>query len=133
MERSRRNRTVYNAGFHHLLRPRPPSHEAGALWMSCRSQRRRTPMMHPYMTFEDGTEVAHSQIIHDDGLDKVLVHFERPTGHGFDSTRCELPSYAWRMWEAPFSSDELERFEELLRNNAHLLYRYAANGGLKVA
>ena len=50
-------------------------------------------MMYPYMTFADGTEVVHSQLIHEDGIDKVLVHFERPTDTGFDSARCELPSY----------------------------------------
>ena len=91
------------------------------------------PMMYPYMTLEDGTEVVHSQLIHEDDLDKVLVHFERPTAHGFDSARCELPSYTWSMWEGSFSDEELGGFDEFLRNNAHLLYRYAANGGLKVA
>ncbi|OUN89049.1 hypothetical protein [[Collinsella] massiliensis] len=89
--------------------------------------------MYPYMTLEDGTEVTHSQILHEDGLDKVLVHFERPNEHGFDSARCELPSYTWTAWEGAFSDAEVERFEEFLRDNAHLLYRYASNGGLKVA
>lgn len=50
-------------------------------------------MMYPYMTLEDGTEVVHSQIISRDGTDTVLVHFERPNDNGFDSARCELPSY----------------------------------------
>lgn len=31
--------------------------------------------MHPYLTFDDGTEVVHSDIIHDNGTDKVIVHF----------------------------------------------------------
>lgn len=48
--------------------------------------------MCPYIAFGDGTEVVHSQIIHGDGVDKVLVHFERPREDGFDSARCELPS-----------------------------------------
>lgn len=30
--------------------------------------------MYPYMTFEDGTEVVHSHIISDHGIDKVYVH-----------------------------------------------------------
>lgn len=55
--------------------------------------------MYPYMTFEDGTEVIHSDLITDGDIEKVIVHFERPTAEGFDSARCELPSYNWTMWE----------------------------------
>lgn len=90
-------------------------------------------MLYPYMTLDDGTEVAHSQIIQEGDLAKVLVHFERPTKDGFDSARCELPSYTWSTWEGSFSEAERERFEAFLRSNAHLLYRYAVSGGLKVA
>lgn len=90
-------------------------------------------MMYPYMTLGDGTEIVHSQLIHDDGVDKVLVHFERPNAEGFDSARCELPSYKWTNWEGNFSASEKQLFEEFLRSNAHLLYRYAASGGLRVA
>lgn len=35
--------------------------------------------MYPYMTFEDGTEVIHSDLITDGDIEKVIVHFERPT------------------------------------------------------
>ena len=35
--------------------------------------------MYPYMTFEDGTEVVHSDLIADEDIEKVVVHFERPT------------------------------------------------------
>ena len=90
-------------------------------------------MMYPYLTFGDGTEVTHSQLIHDGHIDKVLVHFERPTKDGFDSTRCELPSYTWTDWEGHFSAQEKHEFEEFLRANAHLLYQYAASGGIQVA
>lgn len=90
-------------------------------------------MMYPYLTFGDGTEVVHSQLLHEDGTAKVLVHFERPTQHGFDSARCELPSYTWTPWEGSFSPDELARFTTFLENNAHLLYRYAASEGLHIA
>lgn len=90
-------------------------------------------MMYPYMTLEDGTEVVHSQLIEDNGIEKVLVHFERPTANGFDSARCELPSYTWTSWEGHFSPEEQSFFESFLSNNAHLIYRYASEGGLKVA
>lgn len=49
------------------------------------------------------------------------VHFERPTEQGFDSARCVLPSYEWKFTHG-YSEDEIARFEELLRNNAHLIY-----------
>ena len=90
-------------------------------------------VMYPYMTFEDGTEVIHSDLITDGDTEKVIVHFERPTAEGFDSARCELPSYSWTMWEGRFTDEEKRGFETFLSNNAHLLYRYAANGGAKVA
>ena len=50
-------------------------------------------MMYPYMTLADETEIVHSQVFEEDGVKKIIVHFERATEHGFDSARCELPSY----------------------------------------
>ncbi len=90
-------------------------------------------MMQPYMTFADGTVVVHSQLLGDEDHPTVQVHFERPTDSGFDSARCELPSYTWTTWEGCFSGDEIKAFEEFLASNAHLLFRFAANGGAKVA
>ena len=90
-------------------------------------------MMYPYITLGDGTEITHSQIIHANGVDKVVVHFESPTQDGFDSARCELPSYTWTDWEGHFTAGEKALFEEFLHSNAYLLYRYAANRGVKVA
>lgn len=89
-------------------------------------------MMYPYMTLSDETEIVHSQIIEENGGQKVIVHFERPAEHGFDSARCELPAYRWVSKEG-FSSDEIAMFEQLLRSNAHLLFKYAANGGIQIA
>lgn len=89
-------------------------------------------MMYPYMTLADGTEIVHSQIIDEDGKQKVLVHFERPTENGFDSARCELPDYRW-IYKEGFSEEEISIFEQLLHSNAHLLYKYAANGGIRIA
>lgn len=90
-------------------------------------------MMYPYMTLEDGTEVICSQIIPQENIDTVLVHFERPTAEGFDSARCKLPSYEWASWEGTFSDDELRGFEDYLRNNERLIYRHAASKGVGVA
>ena len=77
-------------------------------------------MMYPYMTLADETEIV------------VIVHFERPTENGFDSARCELPDYKWTEKEG-YSDEEIAVFEELLHSNAHLLYKYAENGGIQIA
>ena len=51
----------------------------------------------------------------------VEVNFERPTPHGFDSARCELPSYHW-IERTGYSDEEIEEFLEFLKNNAHLIF-----------
>ena len=89
-------------------------------------------MMYPYMTLSDETGIVHSQLIEDKGIKKVIVNFERPTDNGFDSARCELPEYKWTEKEG-YSDEEIAFFEKLLYSNAHLLYKYAANGGIKIA
>ena len=89
-------------------------------------------MMYPYMTLSDETEIVHSQLIEDKGIKKVIVNFERPTDNRFDSARCELPEYKWTEKEG-YSDEEIAFFEKLLHSNAHLLYKYAANGGIKIA
>lgn len=89
-------------------------------------------MMYPYMTLADETEIVHSQIIEADGIKKVIVHFKRPTEHGFDTARCKLPDYKWILLDG-YSDDEISLFEQLLRSNAHLLYKYAENGGIQIA
>ena len=89
-------------------------------------------MMYPYMTLSDETEITHSHLIERDGQQIVEVHFERPTETGFDSARCVLPTYTWKFNEG-YSPAEIAFFEEFLRHNAHLFYRYAAQGGIQCA
>ena len=89
-------------------------------------------MMYPYITLADETLITHSQLLDVDGTPTVEVHFERPTEDGFDSARCVLPSYNWKFNHG-YTEAEIEKFEELLRHNAHLIYRYAAEGGLRCA
>ena len=84
------------------------------------------------MVLADETEIVHFQIIEKDGMKKVIVNFERPIEDGFDSARCELPDYKWTE-RIGYSNEEIAIFEELLRNNAHLLYKYAENGGIQIA
>ena len=89
-------------------------------------------MMYPYMILADETEITHSHIIEKDGKKEVEVHFERPTTKGFDSARCSLPSYKW-IEKSGFSAEEIAEFEQFLKHNAHLLYKYAASGGVDIA
>ncbi len=89
-------------------------------------------MMYPYITLADETEITHSHIIERDGVQTVEVHFERPVESGFDSARGVLPSYQWKFNEG-FSREEIAFFDEFLQHNAHLLYRYAAQGGIHCA
>lgn len=89
-------------------------------------------MMYPYMSLSDETEIVHSHIIEADGKQKVIVNFERATEEGFDSARCELPNYFW-IEKSGYSEEEIQFFEQLLRSNAHLIFKYAANGGIQIA
>ena len=89
-------------------------------------------MMYPYITLADETEIVHSQIIEKNGEKSIEVHFERPTEDGFDIARCSLPSYKWIKRDG-FSDEEIEFFEKLLHSNAHLLFKYAEIGGIKIA
>ncbi len=81
------------------------------------------------MKLPDGTEIVHTQVLNADTNPTVQVNFERPTEHGFDSARAELPSYKWLNREG-YSDSEIAEFEEFLRNNAHLLFKFARCGGI---
>lgn len=89
-------------------------------------------MMYPYMKFEDETEVTFSQIILTNDIETVEVHFERPTKNGFDTARCRLPSYTW-IEKKGYTAKEISQFEIFLSHNAHLFYKYAKEGGIKIA
>ena len=89
-------------------------------------------MMYPYMTLADETEITHSHLIEEDGMQCLEVHFERPKEGGFDVARCALPTYTWIKRDG-FSDKEIENFSQFLHSNAHLLYKYAAAGGIQIA
>lgn len=88
-------------------------------------------MLYPYITLVDGTEIMHTHVFEEDGLKKVEVHFERPKEGGFDTARCQLPSYKWLTRDG-FTDEEIRLFDQLVRSNAHLFYKYGANGGVKL-
>jgi len=89
-------------------------------------------MIYPYMVLSDGTEIVHTQVFEEDNIQKVEIHFERPTPSGFDTARCQLPSYTWLIKEG-FSEEEMALFEQIVHSHAHLFYKYGANGGVQIA
>ena len=89
-------------------------------------------MLYPYITLGDGTEVLHTQIIEEDGIEKVEVHFERPFEDGFVSARFVLPSYEVIVRDN-VTDEELIFFKEFLEHNAHLIYEFAKTGGVNIA
>ena len=52
--------------------------------------------------------------------------------NGFDTARCQLPSYTWVVREG-FSDEEMLVFDQLMHSNAHLFYKYGASGGIQIA
>ncbi len=89
-------------------------------------------MMYPFMTLSDDTLITHSHLIEENGIKVVEVHFERPIDGGFDTARCSLPSYEWIIRDG-YSDDEIIQFERMLHDGAHVFYKFAEQGGAKVA
>lgn len=82
-------------------------------------------MIYPYMTLPDETEIVFTNVFEEDGVKKVEVHFERPTDDGLDTARCQLPSYTWLIREG-FSEEEISFFEQFLRDNTSIFYKYSS-------
>lgn len=90
-------------------------------------------MMYPYVKYADETEVVFSNIYIENDMECIDVHFERPTDNGFDSVRIQLPTYEVKIWEGNYSEEEIEFFKKVVQNSADLFYKYAKEGGLKIA
>ena len=74
-------------------------------------------MMYEYMTLDDHTAIAHSEMKQDG---TVRVYIEKPIEGGFASASCSLPSYQWTGCEG-FSDTELAALRRFVENNAHLI------------
>ncbi len=90
-------------------------------------------MMYPYVKYGDETEVVFSNVYIENDIECIDVHFERPTENGFDSVRIQLPTYKVTVWEGNYSEKEIEFFKQVVQNSADLFYKYAKEGGLKIA
>lgn len=86
-------------------------------------------MIYPYITLSDETEIVHTGIIEKPDGQHVEVHFERPKNLGFDTARCSLPEYNWIVKDG-FTDEEMKFFTEFLNHNAHLVFKYAQDGGI---
>lgn len=53
----------------------------------------------------------------DNGKERVIVYFERPTEQGFDAVSCELPEYKWIFKE------EKSMFIQSIKNIIKLKFR----------
>lgn len=83
-------------------------------------------MMYPFMTLDDSTEIVHSDIL-DNGT--VKVYIEKPDEKDcFHNAICYLPAYEWKEING-FSSDEIERYQEIIESTAHLIMEFAKEGG----
>ena len=81
-------------------------------------------MMYPYMTFNDDTEVTHSQML-DDG--SVKVYIETPIEDGFKNLTCLLPEYQYE--NHGYDEKELNHWKKFIQNNAHIIMELAKEGG----
>lgn len=88
-----------------------------------------TIKMYPYITLADETKIFHSYLMDPYGAKTVEVLFKRCVERVSCSARCSLPSYEWKFNEG-FSEEEIDFFNEFLHHNAHLIYRYAEQGGI---
>lgn len=87
-------------------------------------------MMYPFLTLDDGTEIVHSELQEDH---RVRVHLEKPDAKDcFHSADCFLPGYEWANVSG-FAQKDLRRFQEVLESTAHLILRFAKEGGFENA
>ena len=87
-------------------------------------------MMYPFMTLDDGTEIVHSQTMPDG---RVKVYVEKPDEVDcFHHATCILPEYQWED-VVGFTEPEMLRYQDVLESTAHLILRFASEGGFEGA
>ena len=79
-------------------------------------------MMYPFLTLDDETEITHSEML-EDGSVKVYIEMPDEKG-GFHDATCFLPDHRWVEVHG-YSDEELNRFKEIIRNNAHLILEFS--------
>lgn len=82
-------------------------------------------MMYPYVTFNDDTEITHSEM-YCDGSVKVCI--ETPTDNGFKSAECWLPMNRWEIHGYTYL--EMQYLRWFIRKNADLIMEFSQDGGI---
>jgi len=82
-------------------------------------------MMYPFMQLDDNTEIVHSEVLEDNS---VKVYIEKPVKGGFKSAACYLPEYRWEDIVG-FAEEEINEYREFLESIAHLIIKFAREGG----
>lgn len=91
-------------------------------------------MVYEFAKYPDETLVVFSDIRKkENGEEYIQVTFERPMDYGFDTVVFELPSYKIVEKDGHFSDEEIKEFYETVKKGAHLFFKYARQGGLKLA
>ncbi len=91
-------------------------------------------MMHDYCKYADNTEAVFTDIMkNEDGEEIIHVHFERPTEHGFDSVRFELPSCKILYKDGNYTDEEIAIFKTVVERGVPHFFRMAREGGLESA
>ena len=91
-------------------------------------------MTYEFAKYPDETLVVFSDIRKkDNGDEYIRVTFERPTENGFDTVVFELPSYEIVEKDGNYSEVEIAEFRDTVEKGAHLFFKYAREGGLKLA
>ncbi len=84
-------------------------------------------MIYPFMTLNDKTEIVHSEMKPDGS---VKVYMETPDEKlCFKHATCYLPSYQWEDVTG-YTSEEIAYFQEVIESTAHLILRFAQDGGV---
>ena len=87
-------------------------------------------MMYPFLTLDDETEITHSEMKKDGS---VKVYIETPDEKDwFHNATCWLPDYRWEDIFG-YTSDEINKLEEMVKNNAHLIMEFSMKGGFENA
>lgn len=85
--------------------------------------------MYPLIQLDDQTEIVHSDVFLDESIEKVKVYIEKPVEGGFHSVECYLPDYEWKNNEG-FTDSDIDKYQEIIESMAHLIFRFAKQGGL---
>lgn len=82
--------------------------------------------MYPYATFNDDTEITHSEKLSDG---RVKIYIETPdVKDGFHNAVCYLPDYTWEDVNG-YSDEEMDYFKQFVRDNAHLIIEFSQEEG----